>query len=68
MATAPIRPLAWQTPRAAGAAVEKTERLYICVYIYIYSEDNDSNAKATFEEPEYCVEFESYFMEEDLEI
>ena len=44
VATAPIRPLAWEPPHAAGVALEKAERqkkrkkgnIYIYIYIYTY--------------------------------
>ena len=33
--TAPIRPLAWESPDAMGAALEKTERQKIIIIIII---------------------------------
>ena len=35
-ATALIRPLAWETPYTAGAALEKIKKKYIYIYMYIY--------------------------------
>ena len=36
VATALIRPLAWEPPYAAGVALEKAKRLYIYIVSYIY--------------------------------
>ena len=36
MSTAPIRPLAWESPYAAGAALEKAKRqIYTCVCVCV---------------------------------
>ena len=35
-ATAPIRPLAWEPPYAASAALKSKKKIYIYIYIYIY--------------------------------
>ena len=50
-ATAPIRPLAWEPPCAAGAALEKAKKKNIYIYIYkinkiIYSTSIRKNLKA----------------------